>query len=156
MFMNYIVYTDGACSVSKQLGGYAAIAKYESQQIVIHGSKEKATNNEMELLAVVSIMRLLVRFIKPNDTVIIYSDSAYVVNAMQNKWYIGWQNNGWKTADRKDVRNKKLWQELISYCKKNNIIFAKVKGHSGVKLNEVVDKLASKEVDLLKEKQLED
>ena len=154
--MNYIVYTDGACSVNKQLGGYAAIAKFGGQQIVIHGSKVKSTNNEMELLAVISIMRLIVRMLKPEDTVIIYSDSAYVVNSMQNKWFYGWQTNGWKTADGKDVRNKKLWQELISYCRKNNVVFAKVKGHSGVKLNEVVDKLASKEVDLLKEKQLED
>lgn len=154
--MNYIIYTDGACSVSKQLGGYAAIAKYGGQQIVIHGSKVKATNNEMELLAAVSIMRQVVSLVKPGDIVIVYSDSAYVVNAIQNKWFLGWQTNGWKTTDGKDVRNKKLWQELIAYCKKTNAVFMKVKGHSGVKMNEIADKLASKEVDLLKAKQLED
>ena len=75
--MKYIVYTDGACSVSKQLGGYAAIAKYEGQQIVIHGSKIKSTNNEMELLAVVSIMRLIVRLLQPDDSVFIYSESSF-------------------------------------------------------------------------------
>ena len=125
---------------------------FENQQIVVHGSKIKSTNNEMELLAVVSILRLVSRAVKKEDVVVVNSDSAYIVNAMQEKWYCGWQTNGWKTTDGKDVRNKKLWQELISYCRKYNVVFMKVKGHSGVKMNEFVDDLATREVDLLKKR----
>ena len=82
--MEYIVYTDGACSVSKRIGGYAAIACFDGQQIVLHGNKWNATNNEMELLAVNSILHVLERMINKNDSVIIHSDSAYVVNAINH------------------------------------------------------------------------
>lgn len=153
--MEYIVYTDGACSVSKRLGGYAAIARFDGQQIVLHGNKINATNNEMELLAVNSILHVLERIANKNDSVIINSDSAYVVNAINQRWLKGWAKNYWKTSDGNNVKNKNLWSELLyllDYFEKLGIkcSFVKVKGHSDCKLNNYVDRLAVKEAERLK------
>lgn len=159
--MVYEVYTDGACSVNKRLGGYAAIAQFNGQQVVVHGNKKNATNNEMELLAVLAILHVLERFLKKNDTVIVYSDSAYVVNAINEKWLGKWIRNHWRAADDKPVKNDVLWLDMQGYlaqfsrfnieCK-----FIKVKGHSDCKLNNYVDRLAVRETQILKDKQLED
>lgn len=159
--MEYIVYTDGACSVNKRLGGYAAIARFNGQQIVVHGNKKNATNNEMELLAVLAILHVLERFIEKNDTVTIYSDSAYVVNTVNEKWLGKWIRNNWRTADDKPVKNVELWLDLQGYlaefARSNAVLkFVKVKGHSDCKLNNYVDRLAVKETERLKNKQLED
>lgn len=159
--MEYIVYTDGACSVSKRFGGYAAIARFDGQQIVVHGNKKNATNNEMELLAVLAILHVLERFVKKNDTVTIYSDSAYVVNAINDRWLQKWIDNYWKTGENKPVKNQELWIELLGYLSqfsRSNVKykFVKVKGHSDCKLNNYVDRLAVKETERLKNKQLED
>jgi len=159
--MEYIVYTDGACSVSKRLGGYAAIARFDGQQIVVHGNKKNATNNEMELLAVLAILHVLERFVEKNDTVVIHSDSAYVVNAVNEKWLGKWIRNNWRTSDDKPVKNEELWIDLQGYLaafSRSNatLKFVKVKGHSDCKLNNYVDRLAVKEVERLKNKQLED
>lgn len=157
--MKYVIYTDGACSVNKRLGGYAAIAKFDGQQIVVHGNKKNATNNEMELLAVVSILRAIHPKLVTKDRIEIHSDSAYVVNAINQNWLSSWSNNGWRTKDNKPVKNFDLWNLLLLYinsydatCVKYS--FIKVKGHSDCKLNNYVDRLAVKEVELLK--QLED
>lgn len=157
--MKYVIYTDGACSVNKRLGGYAAIAKFDGQQIVVHGNKKNATNNEMELLAVINILRVVNQFVSKNDTIEIHSDSAYVVNAINQNWLCKWINNSWMTKDNKPVKNVSLWRRLIDILSAYNDInvkysFIKVKGHSDSRLNNYVDRLAVKEVDLLK--QLED
>lgn len=148
--MKYEIYTDGACAVDKCLGGYAAIAQNaKGERVVISGSKTGATNNQMELLAVISGINAIYN-LKPSDKVIVYSDSAYVVNAMQQKWYVNWLKNGWRTSDKKQVKNKKLWLSLISKVQLADIEFCKVKGHSGIALNEMVDKMAVAEVNRLK------
>lgn len=159
--MRYDVYTDGACSVNKRLGGYAAIALYDGQQIVLHGNKKNATNNEMEILAAINILHVLVTMIKPEDLVVIHSDSAYLVNAVNQRWIYSWIGNKWKTQDGKEVKNKSLWLKLFwllnsvsRQCAEYQ--FIKVKGHSNCKLNNYVDRLAVKETELLKGKQLED
>ena len=154
--MTYDVYTDGACSVKKRFGGYAAIACFEGQQIVLHGNKKNATNNEMELLAVVAILHELELHIKKNDVVFIYSDSAYIVNAINNKWIEKWMKNGWRTAENKPVKNSLLWVVLngfISQLERSGVKcnFVKVKGHSDCKLNNYVDRLAVRETQILKE-----
>ena len=154
-FMKYEIYTDGACSVKKRFGGYAAIAKFDGQQIVVHGNKKNATNNEMELLAVISILHVLEQHIKKNDEVLIYSDSAYVVNAINDNWVNKWIANNWKTKDGKQVKNVDLWIVLGGYLTelfRSNVkySFIKVKGHSDCKLNNYVDRLAVKETQLLK------
>lgn len=155
--MKYVIYTDGACSVNKRLGGYAAIAKFDGQQIVVHGNKKNATNNEMELLAVISILQIIdpIR----GDIIKVYSDSAYVVNAISLNWIGLWKNSNWKTKEKKSIKNKKLWmllyEMLASYTLGSiECSFIKVKGHGDCKLNNYVDRLAVKEVELLK--QLED
>jgi len=159
--MEYIVYTDGACSVNKRLGGYAAIARFDGQQIVVHGNKKNATNNEMELLAVLAILHVLERFAKKNDIVIIHSDSAYVVNAVSEDWLEKWSLNCWRTAENNLVKNCDLWIELKGILHQLWLYgikyeFVKVKGHSDCKFNNYVDRLAVKEVERLKNKQLED
>lgn len=157
--MKYKIYTDGACSVNKRLGGYAAIAMYDGQQIVLHGNKKNATNNEMELLAVINILQV----INPvkGDEIVVHSDSAYVVNAINFNWISMWRNDSWKTKERKEIKNKKLWISLYNKLCEYIIgsikcSFVKVKGHSNCKLNNYVDRLAVKETEMLKEKQLED
>lgn len=158
--MKYEIYTDGACSVKKRFGGYAAIAKFDGQQIVVHGNKKNATNNEMELLAVLAILHVLEKFLKKNDTVIIYSDSAYVVNAINEKWLGKWIRNHWRTSDDKPVKNEELWLDMQGYIAAFiragvTYKFVKVKGHSDCKLNNYVDRLAVNETQILKEEQLE-
>jgi len=106
--MIYVIYTDGACSVSRRLGGYAAIAKFNGQQIVLHGNKKNATNNEMELLAVINILRVVNQFVSKNDIIEIHSDSAYVVNAINQNWLCKWIINSWMTKDNKPVKNVSL------------------------------------------------
>ena len=148
--MRYEIYTDGACAVNKCLGGYAAIVQNsKGERVVISGSRTGATNNQMELLAVIAGINAIVNF-RPADKVVIYSDSAYVINAMNQKWYVQWMKNGWKTSANKQVKNKKLWLALIGKIQLADFEFCKVKGHSGVKLNEVVDKMAVAEVNRLK------
>ena len=101
--MKYIIYADGACAVSLMLGGYAAIVENESRErVVVTGSKVKATNNEMEILAVVQGINAIPN-LKPQDEVKVYSDSAYVVNAVQQKWIANWIKNGWKTSTGKST-----------------------------------------------------
>ena len=148
--MKYIIYTDGACAVSLMFGGYAAIVENESRErVVVTGSKVKATNNEMEILAVVQGINAIPN-LKPQDEVKVYSDSAYVVNAVQQKWIANWIKNGWKTSTGKPVKNKKLWLRLAGMLERANIKLCKVKGHSGIPENEVADKLAVAEVKRLK------
>lgn len=159
--MKYDIYTDGACSVKKRLGGYAAIAKFDGQQIVVHGNKKNATNNEMELLAVIAIFHVLEKFLKKNDVVNIYSDSAYVVNAINEKWLGKWIKNHWRTSDDKPVKNEGLWLDMQGYIAAFiragvTYNFIKVKGHRDCKLNNYVDRLAVKETEKLKNKKSED
>lgn len=148
--MRYEIYTDGACAVNKCLGGYAAIVQNsKGERVVMSGSRTGATNNQMELLAVISGINAIYG-LKQSDEVIVYSDSAYVVNAIQQKWYVNWIKNSWRTSDNKQVKNKKMWLALIGKLEMANITFRKVKGHNGVELNEFVDRMAVAEVNRLK------
>lgn len=151
LIMKYEIYTDGACSVSLMLGGYAAIVQNENKErIIVAGSKVKATNNEMEILAVIAGIKSIIG-LKPTDKIVIYSDSAYVINCIKCKWYEKWIQNGWRTSDNKVVKNKKLWLQLIGLLDSAEMSFVKVKGHSGIEFNEMVDRLAVKEVERLKQ-----
>ena len=125
-----IIYTDGACSGNPGPGGWAAILMYKDKQKEISGGMKNTTNNVMELTAVIEALKILKRPCKVN----IYSDSAYVVNAFLQHWIDGWQRNNWKTSDKKDVKNKELWLELINLTKIHNITFHKVKGHADIYL----------------------
>lgn len=136
------IYTDGACSNNPGTGGWAAVLIYKGTQKEICGGENMTTNNKMELQAVVEALKML----KEPCEVTLHSDSAYVVNAFENDWITSWQLNGWRTADKKSVKNVEQWQELITLCKKHKVKFVKVKGHADNKLNNRCDELARAEV----------
>ena len=136
------IYTDGACSGNPGPGGWGAILMYKGNKKEISGGKKDTTNNVMELTAVIEALKLL----KFTCKVQLYSDSSYVVNAFLQKWIINWQKNNWKTADKKEVKNKELWQELISLTKTHDVTFIKVKGHADNEYNNRCDELARKAI----------
>lgn len=132
------IYTDGACSGNPGPGGWGAILMYKDYKKEISGGQTDTTNNIMELTAVIEALKLL----KFPCKVQLYSDSAYVVNAFLQNWVSNWKKNNWKTADKKDVKNKELWQELISLTDIHDVTFIKVKGHSDNEYNNRCDELA--------------
>ncbi len=133
-----IIYTDGACSGNPGPGGWGTILMYKSEKKEIYGAEKETTNNIMELTAVIEGLKLL----KQPCEVEIYSDSAYVVNAFNQGWIYNWLKKGWKTADKKDVKNKELWVELYNLTKIHTVTFIKVKGHSDNEYNNRCDELA--------------
>ena len=104
----------------------------------ISGGKKDTTNNIMEVTAVIEALKCL----KVKSDVQVYSDSAYTVNAFNQKWIYGWIKKGWKTAGGDPVKNKELWQELYSLTQKHNVEFIKVKGHADNEYNNRCDELA--------------
>ncbi len=149
--MKIRIFTDGACSENPGPGGWAAVFNTNNRCTTIKGHEVETTNNRMELKAVVeSFRKILSKRVKENVEFELYSDSAYVVNAINNHWIDKWQQNDWKTTKNDDVKNKDLWEELCVLKNKArslgiyvNII--KIKGHSGNTFNELVDKLAKEE-----------
>lgn len=133
-----IIYTDGACSGNPGPGGWGSILMYKDTKKEISGRKEDTTNNVMELTAVIEGLKLL----KFPCSVKLYSDSAYVVNAFNQKWIYGWLKNGWKNASKEPVKNKELWQELYDLTKIHKVEFIKVKGHADNEYNNRCDELA--------------
>lgn len=133
-----IIYTDGACSGNPGPGGWGTILMYKENKKEISGGKADTTNNVMELTAVIEGLKLL----KFSCKVKLYSDSAYVVNAFNQKWIYGWLKNGWKNASKEPVKNKELWQELYGLTKIHEVEFIKVKGHSDNEYNNRCDELA--------------
>ena len=136
------IYTDGACSGNPGPGGYGAILMYEQLEKEISGFEKETTNNQMELKAVIEALKL----IKYECDLEIYSDSAYIVNAFDKGWIYNWEKNNWKTADKKDVKNKEMWFELYTLLKSHNYKFIKVKGHSDNEYNNRCDKLATDQI----------
>ena len=137
-----IIYTDGACSGNPGPGGWGSILMYIDKIKEISGGMKDTTNNVMELTAVIEALKLL----KFNCNVKLYSDSAYVVNAFNQKWIYGWMKNGWKNSNKEPVKNKELWEELYSLTKIHNVEFIKVKGHADNKYNNRCDELARKAI----------
>ncbi len=133
-----IIYTDGACSGNPGPGGWGAILMYKDNKKEISGGKKDTTNNVMELTAVIEGLKML-KF--PCD-VEVYSDSAYVVNAFNQKWINSWIKNNWKTSGKEPVKNKEIWQELYELTKIHNVKFIKVKGHSDNEFNNRCDEMA--------------
>lgn len=132
------IYTDGACSGNPGPGGWGAVLMYRENKKEISGSNKNTTNNIMELTAVIEALKLL----KFKCNVKLYSDSAYVVNAFNQKWIYAWIKKDWKTSNNEQVKNKELWQELNDLTKKHNVEFIKVKGHSDNEYNNRCDELA--------------
>ena len=119
-------------------GGWAAIIMYEEKSLEISGGTPDTTNNIMELTAVIESLKSLT---EPYE-VELFSDSAYVVNAFNQNWLKNWKRNGWRTRDRKPVKNKEIWLELDKLIHIHNVKFIKVKGHSDNEFNNKCDELA--------------
>lgn len=140
-----IIYTDGACSGNPGDGGWACVLIYKETRKELSGGQEDTTNNIMEMTAVIKGLEALKRPCNVN----LYSDSAYVVNTFEKGWLDNWMKNGWRTADKKDVKNKELWMRLYELSQIHNITFNKVKGHSDVELNNRCDELARAAINTL-------
>ena len=136
-----ILYTDGACSGNPGPGGYGAILIYNGVEKEISGGEANTTNNKMEMLAVIKGLEML----KEPCSVSVYSDSAYVVNSIEKGWVYSWKKNGWRKADKKEVKNVDLWERLLKQMEIHDVKFLKVKGHSTDELNNRCDRLAVKE-----------
>jgi len=119
-------------------GGWGTILMYKGVEKEISGGTKQTTNNIMEITAVIEGLKML----RYKCEVEIYSDSAYVVNAFNNKWIYGWMKNNWVNSSKEPVKNKELWQELYSLVKQHEVTFIKVKGHSDNQYNNRCDELA--------------
>ena len=131
------VYTDGSCLENPGKGGWAAIIINDSGRIEIKGSKDNTTNNQMELTAPIMALKK----IPQGSKVQIFTDSKYVKSGI-TEWIYNWKKNGWKTADKKEVKNKNLWIELDDLSNTFDIEWIWVKAHSSDELNNQVDLLA--------------
>ena len=140
-----VIYCDGACSNNQQrenLGGWGAILGFkDAKSREIHGGQKNTTNNRMELTACI---RALEEVKRKDLQIEIYSDSAYIVNCINQQWYKKWQLNGWKTSKKEPVENKDLWLQLLRLLDRLPVTFTKVKGHANIELNERADFLAKK------------
>lgn len=143
-----ILYTDGACRGNPGPGGYAAILDYEGTQKEISGGEIETTNNRMELTAVIEGLSAL----KERCAVTVYSDSKYVVDAIEKNWLEAWKNRGWKKADKKPVLNQDLWERLDVLLDTHKVSLVWVKGHDGNEMNERCDRLACAQADAQLEK----
>ena len=130
--------TDGACKGNPGPGGWGALVRAGEKEKELSGGEKLTTNNRMELTAAIEGLNAL----KRPCMVTLSTDSRYVMDGL-TKWIKGWQKNGWKTADRKPVKNADLWQKLIDAAAPHRIEWKWVKGHAGHPDNERVDKLAS-------------
>ncbi len=146
-----IIHTDGACSNNQSkenIGGYGAILQYKDYKKEIFDGEKNTTNNRMELKAIIESLKILKRKDIPVE---IYTDSAYIANCMNQKWYIKWKSNGWVTSKKSPVENKELWEQLINLADDlKDIKFIKVKGHNGHELNERADFLAKEGIKKVK------
>ena len=132
-----IIHTDGACSGNPGPGGWGAILDYNGTRKEIYGGEKQSTNNRMELKAAIEALNVL----KRACDVEMHVDSQYVKDGI-TKWIHGWKRNGWKTADKKPVKNVELWQALDEAIQRHEISWHWVKGHAGHPENERADELA--------------
>ncbi len=132
------IYTDGACKGNPGKGGWGALLEYNGKIKEINGYAKETTNNMMELTAVIKSLEILNR----PCSIVITTDSQYVKNGI-TKWIHNWKKNGWKTANKKPVKNKSLWIRLDEVISEHKIQWEWIKGHSGHPQNERADELAN-------------
>ncbi|MDF7808130.1 ribonuclease HI [Pontiellaceae bacterium B12219] len=132
------IYTDGACKGNPGPGGYGVVLISSVLKKELSGGFRKTTNNRMELLACIEGLKAL----KQSSTVVLTSDSKYVVNAIEKGWAIKWRSKGWKLSPSKPAKNPDLWTELLELCERHTVEFKWVKGHNNHPENERCDELA--------------
>ncbi len=133
------IYTDGACKGNPGAGGWSAILEFEGREKELCGGERLTTNNRMELTAAIEGLSAL----KEPCAVTLYSDSQYLINAINKGWLVGWKQRGWKKADKSQVLNDDLWRTLDELLSKHEVEFIWVRGHDGHEYNERCDALAS-------------
>ena len=136
------MYTDGACRGNPGPGGWGVILSYRDRNKTLSGFDPETTNNRMELTAAIEGLRALSRACD----IELKTDSKYVLQGI-SEWIENWKSNGWKTAAKKPVKNADLWQLLDEQAKKHKINWHWVKGHTGIKGNEMADQLANEAID---------
>lgn len=132
------IYTDGACSGNPGKGGWGALLMFGDVKREISGFSPATTNNRMELMAAIKALEAL----KEHCNVDLYSDSSYLVNAINQKWLKKWTTNNWRTSSKKPVENIDLWKKILELIRLHNVTFHKVKGHSDNEFNNRCDFLA--------------
>ena len=136
------IYTDGACKGNPGVGGWGAILRFGGTEKELFGGVANTTNNRMEMTAVIEALRSLSR----SCDAVVFTDSSYVQKGI-SEWIHGWKRNGWKTSDKKPVKNADLWQTLDQLASGHKIEWRWVKGHAGHPENERADQLANRGVD---------
>ncbi|MDJ0889864.1 MAG: ribonuclease HI [Gammaproteobacteria bacterium] len=139
------IYTDGACSGNPGPGGWGALLRYGGREKTLSGAEANTTNNRMELTAAIKALESLTRPCK----VTLFTDSVYVQKGI-TEWLKNWKRRGWKTADKKPVKNADLWRRLDAAAEAHDIRWRWVRGHSGHPENELVDALAREAIQTLK------
>lgn len=142
--MTVEIFTDGACRGNPGPGGWGAILRINEHEKLISGAEVETTNNRMELTAAISALQCL----KKPSRVDLTTDSQYVKNGIST-WIHNWKRNGWRTADRKPVKNVDLWQVLDELVQRHEVHWHWIKGHSGHPENELADELARKAIDAM-------
>ncbi len=132
------LYTDGACSGNPGPGGWAAILRWQDHEKVLSGGEKLTTNNRMELTAVIRGLEAL----KEPCEVTVYSDSKYVVDAMEQGWALGWRAKGWKRRGSEEAKNPELWARLLELGETHRLRWSWVKGHAEDETNARCDALA--------------
>jgi len=138
------IFTDGACRGNPGPGGWGVLMRFRGQEKRLFGGEPDTTNNRMELRAAIEGLRAL----KEPCRVELTTDSVYVKNGITS-WMAGWKKKGWKTANKKPVKNVDLWQELDQQNRRHEVNWQWVKGHSGHRENEIADQLANRGIDEL-------
>jgi ribonuclease HI len=139
------VFTDGACSGNPGPGGWGAILRWAGQEKELSGGEPHTTNNRMELLAAISALEAL----KRPCSIDLHTDSQYLRQGITS-WIHGWKRNGWRTADRKPVKNADLWQRLDAAVARHDVRWHWVRGHAGHEFNERADELARQAIAALR------
>jgi ribonuclease HI len=140
-----VVYTDGACKGNPGPGGWGALMRWKEHEKELFGGERDTTNNRMELTAVIQALSAL----KSRCRVAVYTDSAYVKNGITT-WIHNWKQRGWRTADKKPVKNVELWQRLEALAAQHDVQWHWVRGHDGDPGNERADALANRGVDSIR------
>jgi len=135
-------FTDGGCRGNPGLGGWGAVLRFGTYEKELKGSESETTNNRMELMAAISALTAL----SEPCSVVLTTDSTYVKDGI-TKWIRNWKANGWRTAAKKPVKNKDLWQQLDVQCLHHTVDWRWVKGHTGHEGNERADALANQAMD---------
>jgi ribonuclease HI len=140
------IYADGACKGNPGPGGWGAVLQHGGKEKEIFGGETRTTNNRMELTAVIRALEALT---KPS-LVEVYTDSQYVQKGI-SEWLRDWKRRGWRTADRKPVKNRELWEELDRLAAEHRISWHWIRGHAGHPENERADRLANRGVESLRD-----